>query len=367
MRAMWTGSLSFGLVNVPVKMYTATENHSVSFHQVHAADGGRIRMKRTCSVCGEEVAYAQIAKGYETADGRRVVLRSEEFADLPRAPKKEIEVLQFVPAEQVDPILFDKTYYLEPDGRALKPYVLLRTALLQTERTAVVKVALRERTQLGCLRIHDDVLVLQTMLWPDEIREPDFGFLDEDVDIRGQELQMALSLITNLSADFEPGDYTDEYREAVLALIEDKLAGGESVTVAADESAPGGAGAVVDLMAALRASVARTGGGAAAEATDSSDESARATEPAPRRRPAAKRASGPAAKKSTATRRAAPAKKAAPAAATTARAAAKAAPATRKATATKSTATKSTKTAEVPGQRRTAANAARGRAGAEPG
>ena len=262
---MWTGSLAFGLVNVPVKMYTATEDHTVRFHQVHLADGGRIRMKRICTVCGEEVAFRDIGKGYEDPSGQRIIVRPDELEDMPAGPIKEIEVLEFVPSGQVDPILFDKSYYLEPDGRASKPYVLLREALQTTERTAVVRVAIRQRTQLAALRVRDDVLLLQTMLWPDEIREPDFAFRAEETDIRPQELQMAQSLIENLSADFQPEQYTDSYREAILALIEAKLSGGEGVPAAsADEGAD--AGAVVDLMTALQASVERTSKPAAATA-----------------------------------------------------------------------------------------------------
>ena len=257
MRAMWTGSLAFGLVNVPVKMYTATEDHSVRFHQVHAADGGRIRMKRVCTVCGEEVPFSGIAKGYETVDGQLVVLDSSDFDDLPTGPKKEVEILEFVPSDQLDPILFDRSYYLEPDGRALKPYVLLRQALESTDRTAVARVAIRQRTQLAALRVHDDVLVLQTMLWPDEIREPDFAFLSEEAEIRPQEMRMAQSLIANLSADFEPEGYSDEHREAILGLIESRLAGGEGVPAPRDGGAADSSG-VVDLMSALKASVAET-------------------------------------------------------------------------------------------------------------
>lgn len=257
MRAMWSGALAFGLVNVPVKMYTATEDHAVRFHQVHLEDGGRIKMKRVCSECGQEVAYADVAKGYEDPSGQRLIIRPGDLDDLPAGPAKEIEVLQFVPSEQVDPILFDKSYYLEPDTRARKPYVLLREALQQTERIAIVRVAIRQRTQLAALRVRDDVLLLQTMLWPDEVRQPDFAFRSEETDIRPQELQMAQSLIENLSADFDPEQYTDSYREAILALIERKLSGGEGLPAASAE--PGAdAGAVVDLMTALQASVERT-------------------------------------------------------------------------------------------------------------
>jgi DNA end-binding protein Ku len=258
MRAMWSGALAFGLVNVPVKMYAATEDHAVRFHQVHLKDGGRIKMQRVCSECGEQVAYADIGKGYEDPSGQRVILRPGDLDDLPAGPAKEIEVLQFVPTEQVDPILFDKSYYLEPDARAAKPYVLLREALQTTERTAIVRVAIRQRTQLAALRVRDDVLLLQTMLWPDEVREPDFAFRTQEIQIRPQELQMAQSLIGNLSADFDPTEYSDSYREAILALIEAKLSGGEGVPVSPEGDITGGPGAVVDLMTALQASVERT-------------------------------------------------------------------------------------------------------------
>jgi DNA end-binding protein Ku len=288
---MWTGSLSFGLVNVPVKMYAATEDHSVRFHQVHLADGGRIRMKRVCSEDGEEVPYAEIGKGYETAAGQRVVFAPAELEELPRGPKKEIEVVEFVPNEQLDPVLFDSAYYLEPDGRALKPYVLLREALQSTERTAVVKIAIRQRTQLAALRVRGDVLVLQTMLLPDEVRRPDFGFLGEDVDVRPQELQMAQLLIDNLSGDFDPQEYTDEYREAILAMIDAKLAGGEAIAITEEGEVASAGAKVVDLMAALQASVARTAKG---DETSRSDESASTGDdagpvPPPRKRAPAKK------------------------------------------------------------------------------
>lgn len=252
---MWTGSLAFGLVNVPVKMYAATEDHSVRFHQVRRSDGSRIKLKRVAVADGEEVAYKDIGKGYEDASGQVIVFGENDFDELPVGPKKEIEVLEFVPADQVDPILFDRTYYLEPDGRALKPYVLLRQALEATERMAIVKIAIRQRTQLGALRVRENVLVLQTMLWPDEVRPADFDFLSEDVAVRPQELQMAQSLVGNLSADFEPEQYTDEYRKAILQLIDAKLSGGESLAPAAEAEEPS---AVVDLMEALRASVEQT-------------------------------------------------------------------------------------------------------------
>lgn len=258
MRAMWKGAVAFGLVNVPIKLYTATEDHDVRFHQVHTADGGRVKMLRTCSVDGERLETKDLSKAYETDTGRVVVMEDSDFEELPIPGVKEIEVLEFVPSDQVDPVLFDRSYYLEPESRALKPYVLLREALQQTERTAIVRVVLRTKTQLGALRVRDNVLVLQTMLWPDEIRAADFDVLDGEADIRPQELSMAASLIESLSADFDPSQFRDEYREALLAVIDSKLAGGTSVVPATEIAASEGDGIVLDLMSALRESVNRT-------------------------------------------------------------------------------------------------------------
>ncbi|MEU7941661.1 Ku protein [Microbispora bryophytorum] len=251
MRSIWKGAISFGLVTIPVKLYSATEQKDVTFHQVHREDGGRIKYKRVCSVDGEEVPYSDIAKGYELATGEMVVLTDEDFADLPLTSSRRIDVLQFTPADQIDPIYFAKSYYLEPDGQGAKPYVLLRDALERSGQVAVVKVALRQRESLAALRVRDGVFVLETMLWPDEIREADFGFLEEDVDVRPQELKMAESLIDTMVADFDPTEYKDAYREALQEVIEAKVAGKE---VVAPET-PAEAGPAVDLMAALRASV----------------------------------------------------------------------------------------------------------------
>jgi DNA end-binding protein Ku len=253
MRSIWKGAISFGLVSIPVKLFSATEERSVSFHQVHREDGGRVKYKRVCSIDGEEVAYSDIAKGYELPSGEVVVLTDEDFDDLPLSTSRSIDVLQFVPLEQVDPMYFAKSYYLEPDGAGAKPYVLLRQALEDSGRVALVKLALRQRESLAALRVRDGVFVLEMMLWPDEIRTPDFGFLDEDIDVRSQELSMASSLIETLSGDFDPTEYADDYREALEKLIEAKVEGREVVQPSGgpSEDAP-----VVDLMAALRASVA---------------------------------------------------------------------------------------------------------------
>jgi len=258
MRAIWKGAVSFGLVNVPVRLYAATGTKDVSFHQVHAADGGRIRYQRTCSVDGEPVAYGDIAKGYETEDGDLVVLSDADLAQLPLSTGREIEVVEFVPEAQVDPLLYDKAYYLEPERSAAKPYALLREALVATERVAVVKVALRQRETLAVLRVRGDVICLQTVLWPDEVREPDFE-VGSGAELKPAELKMASSLVESLAADFDPSQYADGYREAVMALVEEKVASGEvrRAAEAASEDGADGDGEVVDLMAALRRSVER--------------------------------------------------------------------------------------------------------------
>jgi DNA end-binding protein Ku len=265
MRAMWSGAVSFGLVSVPVKLYSATTNHDVRFHQVHAADGGRIKYKRVCTVDGEEVEYADIVKGYETDDGELITLTDEDLDSLPMAAGHEIDVIEFVPADQIDPMLFEKTYYLEPEAKAAKPYALLREALVQTDRMAVVRFALRQRESIAVLRVRDKVIVLQTMLWPDEVREPDFDILDADVQLRPQEQTMAASLVESLGADFDPSQFHDDYRDAVEEMIERKRTTGESrptpvATAPADE-----ADSMTDLLSALQASVdaarAKAGGG----------------------------------------------------------------------------------------------------------
>ncbi|ROT34379.1 Ku protein [Micromonospora sp. HM5-17] len=254
MRAIWRGAVSFGLVSIGVRVYSATEEKDIRFHQVHRTDGGRIRYKRVCSLDGEEVPYEDIAKGYDLGGGEMVILTDEDFAELPLSTSHAIDVLEFVPAEQIDPILYNKAYYLEPDNAATKPYVLLRDALTDSERVAVVKVALRQREQLATLRVREGVLVLNTMLWPDEIRRPDFAFLDEKITVRPPELAMASSLIDSMAGDFEPDVFTDDYRAALQEVIDAKVEGRQVVQPEEVEEAPA---AAIDLMAALRASVER--------------------------------------------------------------------------------------------------------------
>ncbi|MGL5849239.1 MAG: Ku protein [Phycicoccus sp.] len=252
MRAIWKGAVSFGLVNVPVRLYSATENHDVQFRQVHREDGGRIRYKRFCSIDDEEVSYDDIAKGYETEDGDMVVLTDEDFADLPSRTSKEIGVTKFVPADQIDPMWLDKSYYLEPDKSATKPYVLLRDALVKEQRMAIVTVSIRTRMTMAVLRVREDVIVMQTMLWPDEVRGADFARIDEDQQATKQELEMAKMLIDQLAGDYDPSEYEDDYSLAVKELVRAKVEGGEVQLppAEADDS-----GEVVDLLAALARSV----------------------------------------------------------------------------------------------------------------
>jgi DNA end-binding protein Ku len=299
MRAIWKGAVSFGLVSIPVKLFSATEEHDIRFHQVHRADGGRIKYKRTCSVDGKEVSYDEIAKGYELDSGETVILTDEDFAQLPLKTTREIDVVEFVPDEQVDPVMYAKTYYLEPEGKATKPYVLLREALKSTDRVAIVKVALRQRESLAALRVRDDVIVLQMLLWPDEVRQPDFGFLDDDVAVRPQELQMASSLVESMAADFDPNEFHDDYREALQSLIDAKE--GRAETVETPVAKTERTGQVVDLMSALRASVERARSGRA-PAEDTAGE-----EPAPAKKTTATKAGKTTAAKAPATK--APAKK----------------------------------------------------------
>ena len=309
MRAIWKGAVSFGLVNVPVRLFAATQENDIRFHQVHREDGGRIRYKRTCSVCGEEVSYDDIAKGYETSDGQLVILTDEDLDKLPVASNHEIDVVEFVPAAQVDPILFARSYYLEPDSRAAKPYALLREALVETDRMAIVKVALRQKETLAVLRVRDKAILLQTMLWPDEVRQPDFGILDDDVELRPQELKMAASLVESMASDFDPDEFTDSYREAVAELIDAKLERGESAELPGSEEAAeqGKTGEVIDLLTALQRSVNRARG----QSSDDSEEGAEASEgKAPTKKAAAKKAASKAPAKKAAAKKA-PAKKAA--------------------------------------------------------
>jgi DNA end-binding protein Ku len=250
-RSIWKGAISFGLVTIPVKLYSATEEKDIAFRQVHASDGGRIKYRRVCEIDGEEIPYAEIAKGYELADGRMVILEKEDFDALPLTSTKSVEVVQFVADDEVDPTYFNKTYFLQADGPGIKPYVLLRDALLKTGQSAVVKVALRSREALALVRPREGVLVMHTMLWPDELRDGAFAAPPAEVKVSDAEVTMAQSFIEALAGDFHPEEFTDAYREPLEAVVQSKA---EGIPMAEAPEAPQEA-EVVDLVAALRASV----------------------------------------------------------------------------------------------------------------
>lgn len=294
MRAIWKGSITFGLVNVPISVYSATESHDLRLHQVHDADGGRIRYQRRCEICGEAVEWDNINKAYDDGD-RTVVITDEELAELPTEKSREIEILQFVPSDQVDPVMMAKTYYLAPASTSAKSYALLRRTLEETDRTAIVSFTLRQRTQLGALRVRDDVMVLQTLLWDDEVRQPDFAGIDKDVRISAKELEMSQALVENFSGDFDPSEYTDEYQAQLRTLVEAKLEQGDTVdteeTFGTDRE-EGEEAEVLDLMEALRRSVSaakekKAGSGSASKASSSTTKKT-SSSTAEKKKPAAK-------------------------------------------------------------------------------
>jgi DNA end-binding protein Ku len=253
-KAIWSGSVSFGLVNVPVKLVTAQSPKDVRFNQLHDSDGGRINQKRVCSVDGEEVDYAHIVKGYDLGGGRYVIIDPEELRSVDPEASRTIDIEEFVDLADIDPIYYEKSYYLVPDERAAKPYALLAEAMAKSEKVALGRFVLRTKQYLATLRSKDGVLVLSTMLYADEVT----AVVDLDVPSAestkpsARELAMAEQLVESLSTEFEPSKYRDEYREKVMELIERK-ADGEIIEHAAE---PAATAPVVDLMAALEASLA---------------------------------------------------------------------------------------------------------------
>lgn len=259
MRAIWKGSISFGLVSVPVKLYTATSTHDLPMHQVHEKDGGRIRYQRRCEECGKTVEYDDITKAYIDGD-TTVMLTEEELKSLPVETERDIEVVEFVPSDQIDPIRLEKSYFLEPEKRALKPYTLLRRTLEETELSAVVRLAIRQRTRLAVLRVHGKVLMVHTMLWDDEIREPEFEVLSTTPRISEKERDMAAQLVETMTGDFTPAAHHDEYAEQLRELVDRKLDQGQTLDTGDSEKVEEDEGAeVVDLMEALKRSVEKSG------------------------------------------------------------------------------------------------------------
>ncbi|SDX33136.1 DNA end-binding protein Ku [Arthrobacter sp. cf158] len=283
MRAIWKGSIAFGLVNVPVKLYSATEDHDIGLHQVHNKDGGRIRYQRKCEICSDVVAYEDIDKAYEE-EGRTVVLTSAELKSLPEENSREIEVVEFIPAEQLDPIMYERSYFLEPDSKSPKAYMLLRQTLEDTDRIAIVQYALRQKTRLGALRVREDVLLLQALLWGDEVREAKFPSLETDIKISDKELEMSSALVESMAHDFDPDSYTDDYQAQLKTLIEAKLEKGEALDTEATfgvVEGEGEGGDVIDLMEALKRSLDKKRG---KEKADDDDAAASKTASKPKAR-----------------------------------------------------------------------------------
>ncbi len=260
MRTMWKGAISFGLVSIPVRVFPATEEKTLSFHQLHGEDHGRIKYKRVCATDGEEVPYEQIVKGYEYEKDHYVVLTDEDLDAVPVESSRAIDIAQFVDIDEIDPMYFKKSYYLGPEETGLKAYALLRDALADDGRVGIAKVSFRDKEHLAAIRVRGDVLVLETMYWPDEIRAAEFEELGKEIKTRPQEIEMARSLIQNLTSGWKPEEYTDDYREKLLEIVEKKVEGKEIEVVEAPEPSK-----VVDLMEALKASVEATTKKAAAK------------------------------------------------------------------------------------------------------
>ncbi len=280
MRAIWKGAVTFGLVNVPVKVYSATEDHDLSLHQVHDADGGRIRYQRKCEVCGKVVSYDHIDKAFQDGE-QTVVLTADDLASLPEERSREIEVVEFVPSDDLDPIMFDRSYFLEPDSSSSKAYVLLRRTLEETDRTAIVRFALRQKTRLGALRVREDVILLQTLLWEDEVREVRFPALEERVRISAKELEMSEALVESFSSRFRPDAFVDEYQAQLRKLIEAKLEQGDALDTAATfgeqpEPDDDKGAEPIDLMEVLQRSIDRQRGGKAPKAATGASGSSKA-------------------------------------------------------------------------------------------
>ncbi|TDC40404.1 Ku protein [Micromonospora sp. 15K316] len=256
MRAMWKGAISFGLVSIAVKLYAATEEKTVRFRQVHRDDNGRIGLRRFCDDCGGEVAYEDVAKAYELDDGRVIAISDEDLAGLPPPPMRTIEVLKFVRTEDVDPILYNRTYFLEPDDVAILPYTLLRDALRDSSRVAIAKVALRQVERLAAIRVRHDMLLLHTMMWPDELREPEFPFLDTPLTVPASELARTTSLLDAMTERFDANGLRDEFRAALLALIATKAAAARDGGAATTDVTPNDAADSRDAQ--QRGQVAKT-------------------------------------------------------------------------------------------------------------
>jgi DNA end-binding protein Ku len=258
-RSIWSGAISFGLVNVPVKLYSAVSRKTVRFHQLHDSDHVRIQQKRVCPADGEEVPYDNIVKGYEISPDRYVVIEPEELEALDPKKTRAIEIQEFVDLDEIDPIYFDHPYYLAPDTGAAKAYRLLLRAMAETNKVAIARVVIRQKENLVAIRATGNVMTMATMVFHDEVVSPDTidELPDEDAEVSGREIDMAQQLIGSLASEFEPEKYRDEYRDRVLELIEAKAQGEEISIQPPEEPAK-----VPDLMAALEQSLAAAKSGA---------------------------------------------------------------------------------------------------------
>lgn len=252
-RSLWSGAITFGLISIPVKLYSSVQEKSLRFHLLHGEDGGRVKYQRVCSKCGKEVGWDDIVKGYEYSKDHYVTFEDDELEALDVDSIRAIDVVSFVDLEQIDPIYFNKTYYVVPDTPGLKAYKLLAQALEAEREVGIAKVALRDKEHLATIRLKDGVFVLETMYWPDEIREPEFAELNKRVDVRDAEVKMARQLIQQLTTEFDPDEFHDEYRQKLEELVQRKVEGQE-ITLAPEPAAE--PTKVVDLMEALKASVA---------------------------------------------------------------------------------------------------------------
>lgn len=286
-RAMWSGSISFGLVNIPVKLYSAVSRKTVHFNQLDATTNSRVKQKRVSAETGDEVPYEQIVKGYELAGGSYVIVTDDELAALDPKAVRTIDIDEFVEQSEIDPIFYDSAYYLAPD-KASKPYALLARALEETGKVGIARFVMRTKQYLAAIRPQDGRLLLSTMVYADEINDPmEIGEIAEleDVELPEKELAMAAQLIESLAADFAPDKFHDTYREAVLELIEKKASGEEIIAPAAEEEPA----KVVDLMAALEASVAAAKDARKRHPTGREDDGAADGEAAPKRARATKK------------------------------------------------------------------------------
>ena len=252
-RSLWKGAVTFGLVNIPVKLFSAVQEKSLKFHLLHDEDKGRIKYQRTCAKCGKEVGWDDIVKGYEFSKDQYVTFTDDELAAVDVESIRAIDIVSFVPLEEIDPIYFNKTYYVAPEPSGIKAYQLLSNALEAEGKVGVAKVALREKEHLATVRLKDGMFVLETMHWPDEIRSPEFEELDKKARVSDAEVKMARQLVQQLSSEFKPEEFEDEYRKSLEELVQQKVEGQEIAVAAAPEEEPT---KVVDLMEALKASVA---------------------------------------------------------------------------------------------------------------